>query len=99
VKIPVVPDTGCPELANALCWFLKTSGPRAGYSPATARQQASENLSKPDIAAAVAESKRKQLAAADLSAARVLEKLRQRVDGSKVPVLVKERTEVGKRQN
>ena len=50
---------------------------RAGYSPKVAAQQAYENLRKPEIAAAVAEGKRKQLTAADLSAARVLEELRR----------------------
>lgn len=50
---------------------------RAGYSPKTAKVQASDLLTKPDIASAVAEGQAKQLAAADLSATRVLEELRR----------------------
>jgi len=50
---------------------------RAGYSEKTAKQQGSENLTKPDIAAAVEAGKARQLASADLTAARVLEELRR----------------------
>jgi phage terminase small subunit len=41
---------------------------RAGYSPKTARNQASELLAKPDIAAAVAEGRQKQIAKAEMDA-------------------------------
>lgn len=50
---------------------------RAGYSAKTAKVIGSENLTKPDIAAAVSAGKERQLAVADLSAARVLEELRR----------------------
>jgi len=50
---------------------------RAGYATASARQIAAENLSKPDIEAAVAAGKAQQLAACGLSAERVLEELRR----------------------
>lgn len=50
---------------------------RAGYSEKTARQIADELLSKPDIAAAVAEKTQEQLAKADLTAERVLEEMRR----------------------
>lgn len=45
---------------------------RAGYSEKTARQVASENLSKPDIAEAIAAKAAERTAAIDLSAERVL---------------------------
>lgn len=48
---------------------------RAGYSVDTARQMGSENLSKPDIADAIAEKRRKQAEKLDLSADRVLREL------------------------
>jgi phage terminase small subunit len=50
---------------------------RAGYSVRTANRIASENLSKPDIVAAVAAGKAVQLDSAGLSAARTLEELRR----------------------
>ena len=50
---------------------------RAGYSPKTSRSIASENLTKPNIRAAVVAGKTKQLEAADLSAARTLEEARR----------------------
>lgn len=50
---------------------------RAGYSEKTAKAIGSENLTKPDIAAAIAEGKARQLNTAELSAARVLEELRR----------------------
>ena len=50
---------------------------RAGYSRKTARSIASENLTKPNIRAAVVAGKTKQLEAADLSAARTLEEARR----------------------
>ena len=50
---------------------------RCGYSAKTARQQASELLTKPDIEAAVSAGKAKQLQHTDLTAARVLEELRR----------------------
>src|SRR5262245_33261070 len=50
---------------------------RAGYATASARQIAAENLSKPDIEAAVAAGKAQQLAAAGLSAVRTLEEIRR----------------------
>ena len=50
---------------------------RAGYSETSADQQAYENLSKPQIAAAVAEGKARQMAACELSAVRVLEECRR----------------------
>lgn len=50
---------------------------RAGYSRKTAKQAGYENLTKPYIAAAVAEGQRRQLEQAELSAARVLEEMRR----------------------
>lgn len=50
---------------------------RAGYSEQTARQQGSDLLSVPDIADAIAAGKAKQLAKAELTAARVLEEMRR----------------------
>jgi phage terminase small subunit len=50
---------------------------RAGYSAHTANRIASENLSKPDVQAAVAEGQAKHLAAVDLTAIRVLEEIRR----------------------
>lgn len=50
---------------------------RAGYSEKTAAAIGSENLTKPEIAAAIAEGKAKQLERAELSAARVLEEYRR----------------------
>lgn len=50
---------------------------RAGYSAKTAGAIGAENLTKPEIAEAVAAGKAKQLAAADLTAARVLEEFRR----------------------
>jgi phage terminase small subunit len=50
---------------------------RSGYSEDTAGKIGSENLQKPEIAAAIAIGKAKQLKSADLSAARVLEELRR----------------------
>lgn len=50
---------------------------RAGYSRKTADVIASENLGKPEIAAAVAAGKARQLEGAELSAARVLEEYRR----------------------
>ncbi len=50
---------------------------RCGYSARTANRQGSRLLSNVDIAAAVAEKAQKQLASADLSAARVLEEMRR----------------------
>lgn len=48
---------------------------RAGYSAKTAKQQGSENLTKPDIAAAVGERRAKQLTQTDLTATRVLQEI------------------------
>lgn len=48
---------------------------RAGYSKDTARQMGSENLSKPDIADAIAERRKAQAEKLDLSADRVLREL------------------------
>jgi phage terminase small subunit len=48
---------------------------RAGYSPKVANRQGSENLSKPDIAAAVQAGQRTQLEAAGVSKARLLQEL------------------------
>lgn len=50
---------------------------RCGYSAKTAKSQGSRLLTNADIAQAVADGKDRQLAAADLSAARVLEELRR----------------------
>lgn len=50
---------------------------RCGYSQKTAGSIGSENLTKPEIAAAVAKGTAKQLDSADLSAARVLEEIRR----------------------
>jgi hypothetical protein len=50
---------------------------RAGYSKQTARQQASDLLSKPDIATAIVAGKAKQLGKANLTAVSVLEELRR----------------------
>lgn len=49
----------------------------AGYSEASAESQAYENLRKPEIARRLAVRKAEQLAAADLTATRVLEELRR----------------------
>ena len=49
----------------------------AGYSVKTARAIGCENLTKPDIAAAIAAGAAKQLESADLSATRVLEEIRR----------------------
>ena len=48
---------------------------RAGYSPRVARQQGSENLSKPDIAAAIQAGQRAHLEAAGVTKARLLQEL------------------------
>lgn len=50
---------------------------RSGYSKKTAASQAFDLLRKPEIAAAIEAGKAKQLAHADLSAARVLEEMRR----------------------
>lgn len=50
---------------------------RCGYSPKTAKQQGSRLLTNADVAMAVAKGKERQLAVADLSAARVLEEMRR----------------------
>ena len=50
---------------------------RAGYSERTAEKIGYENLHKPEIAAALADGKARQLAKADLSASRVLEEMRR----------------------
>lgn len=50
---------------------------RAGYSEKTANREGSRLLSNADIAKAIAERKERQLATADLTAARVLEELRR----------------------
>jgi phage terminase small subunit len=50
---------------------------RCGYSPKTAKQQGSRLLTDADVAQAVAEGKARQLQAADLTAARVLEEMRR----------------------
>jgi len=50
---------------------------RAGYSETAADGQAWENLRKPQIAAAVAAGKARQMAACELSAVRVLEECRR----------------------
>lgn len=48
---------------------------RAGYSEKTARQAGAENLSKPDIAAAVAEAQAKRAGRTEITADRVLQEL------------------------
>jgi phage terminase small subunit len=50
---------------------------RAGYSARTADRMGHENLKKPEIAAAVAAGKARQLETAELTAARVLEEIRR----------------------
>ena len=50
---------------------------RAGYSEKTAGAQGFENLTKPEIASAVAAGQSHQLQTAEISAARVLEELRR----------------------
>lgn len=50
---------------------------RCGYSAKTAKSIGSENLTKPDVAAAIAEGQAKRLTSADLSATRVLEEYRR----------------------
>jgi phage terminase small subunit len=50
---------------------------RAGYSENTARAIGSENLTKPDIAEAIAVGKQEQLKVAGVSAERVLDELRR----------------------
>jgi len=50
---------------------------RAGYSPKTARQTAAENLSKPDIAAAIASRSQRVNTSAELKAEDVLRELRR----------------------
>lgn len=50
---------------------------RAGYSPKTANEQAARLLANVSVQAAVAAGKARQLTAADLTAARVLEELRR----------------------
>jgi phage terminase small subunit len=54
---------------------------RAGYSTRTARAQGSENLTKPDIAAAVADGQARQLAQAKLTAVATKEAVRRQIDG------------------
>jgi phage terminase small subunit len=48
---------------------------RCGYSPKTARAQGSENLTKPDIQAAIAAGRARKVERAELSADRVLQEL------------------------
>lgn len=48
---------------------------RAGYSPRTARKQASDLLTKPDIAAAVAAGQKRRINKLELSAERVLKEM------------------------
>jgi phage terminase small subunit len=48
---------------------------RAGYSPKVARQQGSDNLSKPDISAAIQAGQRAQLSRAGVSKERLLQEL------------------------
>jgi phage terminase small subunit len=48
---------------------------RAGYSPRTARQVGHENLSKPDIAAAICEAKKTRSKRTEITQDRVLEEL------------------------
>lgn len=50
---------------------------RAGYSAKTAYSVGNENLSKPEIAEAIAKARTRQLQQADISAVRVLEELRR----------------------
>jgi phage terminase small subunit len=69
---------------------------RAGYPEASARQVGSENLSKPDIAAAIAAGQAKQLEKAELSAVGTKETIRRQVhrdirqlfdaDGNLIPI-------------
>lgn len=54
---------------------------RAGYSPKTAKVIGSENLTKPDIAAAVTAGKARQLEAADLTAVTTLRAIQHQVVG------------------
>lgn len=49
---------------------------RAGYSPRTAKSVGSENLTKPDVAAAIATKQGQQLARAELTADMVKDRLR-----------------------
>jgi phage terminase small subunit len=61
---------------------------RAGYSEKTARSVGSENLSKPDIAAAIAERQEKRAEKSELSEAWVLDRLKENVDRSMVAIPV-----------
>jgi phage terminase small subunit len=53
---------------------------RAGYSAKTARAQGSENMTKPDIAAAIAAGQERQLQRAELSAIATKEAIRRQVE-------------------
>lgn len=53
---------------------------RAGYSEKTAKQMGSENLSKPDVAAAIAERQQVRAEAAELNEQWIIERLRQNVE-------------------
>lgn len=71
-----------PKQARFVAEYLidlngKQAAIRCGYSPRTAEQQASRLLRNEQVAAAVIVGKARQLAAADLSAARVLEEMRR----------------------
>lgn len=83
-----------PKQARFVAEYLKDlnatqAAIRAGYSARTARAIGHENLTKPDIAAAIAAATQKQLAGAELTAARVLEEMR-RVAFSDVRALYKD---------
>src|SRR5262245_39138560 len=54
---------------------------RAGYSAKTAEQQGYENLRKPEIAAAVAAGRARQLEKAELTSVQTLEAIRRQVCG------------------
>jgi phage terminase small subunit len=71
-----------PKQARFVAEYLidlngKQAAIRAGYAPSNAESTASTLLRDPKVSQAVAAGKAKQLAAADLSAARVLEELRR----------------------
>ena len=53
---------------------------RAGYSAKTARAQGSENMTKPDIAAAISAGQERQLQRAELSAIATKEAIRRQVE-------------------
>lgn len=63
---------------------------RAGYSEKTAKQMGSENLSKPDIAAVIAQKQAERSDATELNEQWVIDRLRENVERSMVAVPVME---------